>query len=87
MACSVYILQSDTSGRFYVGSAEDVSERVREHNAGVSQYTRHRGSWRLVYSRAFASRSEAMKREYEIKSMKSRKYIEDLIGKSSIPGA
>ena len=87
MTCSVYIIRSESSGRFYVGSAEDVSDRVREHNAGVSRYTRNRGPWRLVRSEEYGDRSEAMKREYQIKRMKSRKYIEYLIGTSHDSGA
>ena len=37
---------------------------------------------KLFYSEKYASRSEAMNREKEIKSKKSRKYIESLLTKS-----
>ncbi len=37
--------------------------------------------WRLVYFEMFETRTEAIKRENEIKSKKSRKYIEVLISK------
>ena len=36
--------------------------------------------WTLVHLEHFASRADAMKREKDIKSKKSRKYIASLIG-------
>ena len=37
--------------------------------------------WKIVYKEKYNTKSEAMKREYEIKRKKSRKYIESLINK------
>ncbi len=40
---AAYILQSESSGKFYIGSAEDFPSRLAEHLRGYSPYTRNRG--------------------------------------------
>ena len=79
MAWTVYVLQSESSGGFYVGSTGNPCRRVHDHNAGLSPSTRGRGPWKLVYQEDHATRSEAVAREKHIKAMKSRKYVESLI--------
>ena len=79
MAYFVYILQSERDGTYYVGQTTNVDERVRRHNQGRSSYTRGRGPWVLVYQEEVSSRSEAARREREIKKRKERDYIEQLV--------
>jgi putative endonuclease len=76
MACSVYVLQSDVTGRYYVGSAEDVEFRLGEHNSGRVDSTRAYRPWRLVYQEEHETRAAAIRREREIKAKKSRRWIE-----------
>ena len=83
MAHWVYILQSETSGRYYVGQTDDVARRVVYHNRGLSRSTRGRGLWKLVYKEAFATRSDACRRERQIKDWRSRAAIERLIADGS----
>ncbi|AFN74590.1 hypothetical protein MROS_1353 [Melioribacter roseus P3M-2] len=54
--------------------------RLERHNSGNSRSTKHGIPWEIVYFEVYPMKSEAMKREYEIKRRKSRKYIEELIG-------
>ncbi len=75
----VYILQSLTSRRFYVGHCEHLIERFHEHQAGYAPSTRNRGPWWMPYYEVYATRSEAMKRESEIKRKKSSKSIRAII--------
>jgi putative endonuclease len=77
----LYILQSETSGRFYVGSTDDLDRRLREHRRGYSSATRARGPWKAVYTEAFTTLLEARRRESEIKKWKSSKLINALIAK------
>jgi putative endonuclease len=77
----VYVLKSLKDGRYYVGTAKDLPERLQRHNQGRSEYTRNARPWELVYSEEHPSRSEAMKREYGIKRQKRKEYIESLIKK------
>lgn len=76
---TMYILQSEKSGRYYIGSTDDLIKRLIRHNKGYSRYTKDRGPFRLVYKEDFETRSEAKKREYYMKSLKSRIAIEKLI--------
>jgi len=63
----VYILQC-ADGTLYTGWAMDVLDRVRVHNAGRgAKYTQARRPVRLVYSEAWPSRADAMRRERAIK--------------------
>ena len=75
----VYILQSENSGRFYIGSTDDIPRRLAERQRGKDKATRYRGPWKLVYSEQFTTLPEARRREYEIKQWKSSKMIRALI--------
>lgn len=82
---SMYILQSSTSGRYYIGHTDAISRRLTEHNLGMTKYTRREKPWKVVYVESYVTRSAAMKRESEIKRKKSRKYIEKLIESGERP--
>jgi putative endonuclease len=74
-----YILFSEKFDKFYVGHTNDLDRRITEHNSGFSKSTKAAIPWKLVLSKSFASKSEAYAFERKIKSMKSRKFILDLI--------
>ena len=75
-----YILFSATKNKYYIGSTGDLlEERIRKHNTNHSGFTGGMGDWTLKYSEAFHTKSDALKREKEIKKWKSRKLIEKLI--------
>ncbi len=72
--CSDYTL--------YTGVTTDLQRRIDEHNSGHkkgAKYTRPRRPVTLVYSEELGSRSEACRREYQIKQMAVGKK-EQLIG-------
>jgi putative endonuclease len=75
----VYILQSENSGRFYVGSTDDLDRRVDEHLRGKNLATRGRGPWKLVHSEQTTTLADARRRECEIKRWKSARLIRGLI--------
>jgi len=75
----VYILQSEVDGTFYVGSTQNIEDRIVRHNQGRSKYTRSKQPWRLVYSEEHPDRVSAVRRENEIKSKKKKSYIESLV--------
>jgi putative endonuclease len=77
-----YIIYSAKLDRYYVGSCENVSIRLQQHNAGRNQSTRPGMPWRFCYEEPYSTRSEAYAREMAIKKKKSKKYIEWLINKS-----
>ncbi len=80
---AVYVLQSESSGRFYIGSAQDLSSRLAEHRRRHSPFTRNGGPWVLKYSEDFLILAEARRRELQIKSWKSHRSVQDLIDRRS----
>ena len=84
MAYYVYVLRSEKDGSFYIGHTADLEESIQRHNHGKSSYTKAKTPWKLIYQEVFTTRSEAMKREKEIKRMKSREYIEQLVRASRV---
>ncbi|MEZ0327230.1 MAG: GIY-YIG nuclease family protein [Fimbriimonas sp.] len=78
-AYHLYILESTKSGRFYIGHTASLDDRLFEHNAGRVVATRGKGPWIRVYHESFATRSEAARREREIKSWKSAVMIRNLL--------
>ena len=79
LVAAVYILQSQSSGRFYIGCADDPLKRLSEHQRGQTRSTRGRGPWRLVYQETFKTLQEARKRERQLKSWKSHRSLQELI--------
>ena len=69
MAAFVYLLRC-ADGTLYCGWSTDPERRLRQHQAGTaSRYTRTRRPVELVYTREFATRSEAMREEVRIKRL------------------
>ena len=65
----VYIVKC-RDGTLYTGWSNDVAKRVDCHNKGKgSKYTRTRLPVHLVFFEERASKSDAMKREWEIKCL------------------
>jgi len=73
-----YILQGK-DGSHYIGHTSDLEGRLKRHNEGRSSYTRTKAPWKVVYREAFDSRSQAMKREKEIKRRKDHDYVVHLV--------
>jgi predicted GIY-YIG superfamily endonuclease len=72
----VYILKCK-DGTLYTGIATDVERRLMEHRGKKgARYTRARGAGRIVYKEAAGTRSEALKREAEIKKWSREKKLQ-----------
>jgi putative endonuclease len=69
-----YILRCKDNS-LYSGMTDDPEARVRKHNSGTgAKYTLARRPVVLVYSEKYDSKSEALKREHEVKKWpKSKK--------------
>jgi putative endonuclease len=79
----MYIVRC-ADGTLYTGYACDATARAEVHNAGRgARYTAGRRPIALVYSELFDTKSEALKREYQVKRWnKARK--EALVGSAII---
>ena len=64
-----YLLRC-ADGSLYCGWTNDLTKRLQAHNAGTgAKYTRPRRPVELAYYETFATQSEAMRREAEIKRL------------------
>lgn len=81
----MYLLRT-SAGTLYAGLTTDLNKRLRDHRESKkgAKYTRAFGAEEIVYYEEFPNRSEASKREYQIKQL-SRKEKMKLIG--TIPNA
>ena len=77
----VYIIYSKTIDRYYIGQTENIDERLEQHNTGyfLHSYTSKTKDWEIVLSMKCSSRKQSVNIESYIKSMKSRRFINDII--------
>jgi putative endonuclease len=75
----VYILFSENKNKFYVGYTADLETRVIRHNQKSKGFTGQVNDWKIVYIENYNTKQEALFREKQIKSWKSRVKIEELI--------
>jgi putative endonuclease len=75
MSYFVYLLRSTKDGTTYVGMAQDVSERLAEHNRGKSKYTRGHMPYELLYQEGPYETLDARKREKYLKSTAGKNYL------------
>jgi putative endonuclease len=76
----VYVLQSLKDGRYYIGSTNNVTDRLKRHNEGRVSVTRNRRPFVLVYHETYRTRGEALKRELYLKSLKGGNEFKRIIG-------
>lgn len=65
-------------GSLYTGWTNCLERRIKAHNVGKAgaKYTKSKRPVTLVYYEGFATKEEAMRREYEIKQMSRGKKLE-----------
>ena len=68
----VYILLSKKDNKRYIGCTENLDRRLTQHNSGLVKSTRNRRPLKLIYQEEFEIKSDAMKREKEIKAKKGK---------------
>ncbi len=72
----VYILEC-ADQTLYTGITNDLDRRIHEHeNGSGAKYTRGRAPFKLLYSEIHSSKSQALKREAEIKSFDRAKKLQ-----------
>ncbi|MEW6407805.1 MAG: GIY-YIG nuclease family protein [Patescibacteria group bacterium] len=73
-----YILKSKKNNQYYVGYTNDLNARLELHNVNLVPATKGLGPWEIFHSEQFQTEKEAVHRERQIKSWKSRRAIERL---------
>lgn len=68
-------------GSLYCGWTNHLKERICAHNAGAgAKYTKSRRPVTLVYYEVFATKQEAMKREYAVKRLTRKEKLALIAG-------
>ena len=72
----VYILRC-SDDTLYTGITTDPERRLKQHNSGTAaKYTRSRRPVEMVYKETALGKSEALKRELEIKALSRNQKLE-----------
>ena len=72
----VYLIKSFKDGSIYTGISTDYKRRIKEHNSGKgAKYTRGRGPWYLMAVYVVSTKSEALKKEANIKTLSREQKI------------
>ena len=79
----IYAIYNHEANKFYIGQTENLPKRLDEHNQHTFKgYTaRFPGEWKFIYQESASTRSEALKREKQLKSFRGREFV-----KKYIPG-
>ncbi|HCA79557.1 MAG TPA: hypothetical protein DEP53_07465 [Bacteroidetes bacterium] len=75
---AVYVLWSEKLLKRYIGSGKDPLDRLRQHNAGQSRFTRGGRPWILVHTESYHTKGEALQREHFLKSGVGRKWLDEM---------
>ena len=78
-----YILYSSKLDKYYIGSTGNLEGRLQRHNTSNIGFTSTGKPWEIKYFEIFETKPGAMKRELELKKLKSRTLIKELINKGT----
>lgn len=71
----VYVLYDKTQDKMYTGLTNNLERRLKEHNRGEARTTVRMKERKLVYYEACTSKSDAHKREKQLKTGFGRGYL------------
>ena len=78
----VYVLYSETFKKIYIGYTSDLPQRLNSHNVFAKKgFTVKFRPWKVIYSENYSTKTEALKREKELKSSRGRAFIKALLQK------
>lgn len=70
MGHCVYIVECK-DGTYYTGYTNDIDNRIERHNSGKgAKYVRGRGPVKLVYTKKYRRKKDALRAERDIKGLK-----------------
>ena len=77
---TVYVLYSKSYDKIYIGFTSDLEQRLLSHNElGKKGWTINFRPWKLIHTELFEFKSDAMKREKQLKTATGRNFIWSLI--------
>ena len=74
----VYVLYNREKKKHYTGYTTNLAERMYSHNYAGNDWTAGYRPWKLIYTKEFGSKQEAIKYEKWLKSGVGREFIKSL---------
>ena len=75
-----YVLYSREFNKIYIGFSSDLTNRLLAHNDNSnSGWSSRYQPWEILYSEEHPTKSEAMKREKQLKTYKGREFIHKMV--------
>ena len=75
-----YVLYSQKYNKIYIGYTSNLQQRLRSHNELATKgWTIKFRPWQLIYKEEFETKSDALKREKQLKSYQGRTFIRNII--------
>ena len=75
----VYVLRSLKDGELYSGYTSDLKSRLKYHNDGKVEATKHRRPFKVIYCEAYLHQQDATTREKFFKTQWGRNYIKRVL--------
>jgi len=79
MAYYVYVIKSLKDNNLYIGISKNPSKRLKQHNLGMTNSTKHRRPFKLIYQEKCVDRLEARKKEKFYKSGYGREILKEFL--------
>lgn len=77
---SVYVLYSEKFDKIYIGYTSNLEERFKSHNELATKgWTVKFRPWKIVHTEIFQNKTDAMKREKQLKTGQGREWIWNLV--------
>jgi predicted GIY-YIG superfamily endonuclease len=77
---SIYVIQSERDGIWYVGLSSDPKSRLKQHNAGKSKFTKGHLPWILIYTEKAGDLPQARKVEKYYKTAAGKRKLNKILG-------
>ena len=79
MTYTVYVLYSDECQEIYIGHTSNLLERFKSHQTLGKDWTARYRPWIVIYCEYFSEKSDARKREIQLKQYRNRLKIHEHI--------
>lgn len=73
----VYVLLSQITKHWYIGSTKDLQKRILRHNTRKNKATKYGAPWKIIYCEASLNKEDVRAREKYLKSGMGRRYLKN----------
>ncbi len=70
-----YIIESQSTARWYYGHTDNIDRRIHEHNTNHTKSTKNKGPWKIIFIRSFPIRQGACNFEFKLKKSRNKAFI------------